>query len=119
MKNNFLLKDFEVWLYSQTALADQLDKPMLLDLFAFNYNQPGAFYVFRNTFLPYLDQDDFLNWKVKINLRDLIENCPTRDRILSDFERLGQQLSIPKLYWIGNYLCVPRRTRLVQNLPRL
>jgi hypothetical protein len=96
------LTEFEQWLYSQKDLLENLHEDLILTSFTFNYNQKDALYEFKNTFTQYFDEDVFMLWKVKINLVALINNHPTRDRILYDFRWLGDR-DYPFLSRIGYY----------------
>ncbi len=90
IEDHLSLKEFESWLYSQEVLLNKLNQGFILELFTFNYNQKGAKYEFKNTFLRYFEMEEFMLWKIKTNLQDLIDGRETRDRILNDF------------YWIGH-----------------
>ncbi len=96
IEDHLPLKEFETWLYDQEDLSNQMGHDIILELFTFNYNQNGAKYEFKSTFLKYFDKEEFMLWKVKTNLQDLIDGRETRDRILNDF------------YWIGydEVLCI-------------
>lgn len=89
MEEQLPLKDFEQWLYAQNELLDSVNDDFILELFTFSYSQKAAHYAFRNSFLQYFDKEEFMLWKVKANLRDLMEGKETRDRILNDFYKLG------------------------------
>lgn len=96
------LTAFEVWLYAQEDLADQMNDSLILELFEFNYRQNGALFVFRDVMLRHYNRKDFLLWKVKANLQDLIDGKDSRDRILHDFLRLSYN-DIPILTKLGYY----------------
>ncbi|MBI3221223.1 MAG: hypothetical protein HYZ44_17065 [Bacteroidetes bacterium] len=96
------LEAFEAWLYDQNDLADQMNDSLILELFAFNYRQEGAHYVFRDVMLRYSNRKEFLLWKVKANLQDLIDGKGSRDRILQDFLTLSYN-DIPILTKLGYY----------------
>ena len=83
------LEEFEQWLYKSDVLADLMTLDVVLEAFIFNYKQDDAKYRFKKAIFPYFDEDEFLLWKVKSNLRDLIANRENRDRILYDFYYLG------------------------------
>lgn len=83
------LDEFEAWLYKSEALHDLMNKDVVLETFSFNYRQDDAKYQFKKTIFRHFDEDEFLLWKVKSNLRDLMENRANRDRILYDFYYLG------------------------------
>lgn len=97
------LKDFESWLYSNEALSDQMTQDVILEAYSFNYGQKGARYEFRNTFLEYFDKEEFMLWKLKSNLQDLVEGKPTRDRILNDFYWMGYD-ELPCLQGLRYYM---------------
>jgi len=97
------LKEFETWLYDQTDLSEMMGNDPILGLFSFNYNQRSAQYEFKNTFLRYFDPQEFMLWKVKANLSDLIAGKGTRDRILYEFCQLGYE-EYPFLQNIGYYM---------------
>ena len=96
------LKEFEAWLYKQHDLSEMMGIDLILSLFSFNYNQRGAQYEFKGTFLKYFDRQEFILWKVKANLLDLIEGKETRDRILHEFYSLSYEY--PFLQSIGYYM---------------
>ncbi len=96
------LAAFETWLYAQEDLADQMNDSLILELFAFNYRQEGALFVFRDVMLRHYNRNEFLLWKVKANLQDLIDGKDSRDRILHDFLRLSYN-DIPILNKLGYY----------------
>jgi len=79
------LKEFEQWLYSQAELLETLNDDLILALFTFNYTQKGAHYEFKSCFIKYFNEEEFMFWKIKANLRDLIAGSETRDRILREF----------------------------------
>jgi len=83
------LDEFEKWLYKSDELLDLMSRDVVLEAFTFNYRQSDAKYRFKKTMVPYFDKDEFLLWKVKSNLRDLMANRENRDRILYDFYYLG------------------------------
>jgi hypothetical protein len=83
------LDEFEKWLYKSEELLHLMSNDMVLDGFTFNYKQQDGKYQFKKVIFPYFDEDEFLLWKVKSNLRDLTENRSNRDRILYDFYYLG------------------------------
>lgn len=83
------LSEFEKWLYKSEELLDLMTQDMVLEAFTFNYAQRDAKYRFKKAIFHYFDEDEFLLWKVKSNLRDLIANRDNRDRILYDFYYLG------------------------------
>ncbi|MBL0741423.1 hypothetical protein [Chryseolinea lacunae] len=83
------IKVFEHWLYGSVELSERMGEALILDLFSFNYNQRRARYEFKKALLKYFDEDEFLLWKVKANLQDLVDERETRDRILDDFYSLG------------------------------
>src|SRR5258706_2578242 len=79
------LKEFEQWLYQQSDLLEKMSNDLILELFEFNYNQKGAHYEFKKSFVKYFDENEFMLWKIKANLRDLIAGKETKDRILHEF----------------------------------
>ncbi|MCD9016420.1 hypothetical protein [Parachryseolinea silvisoli] len=81
------LADFEAWLYVQSELAEQMHIDAIYEAFCFHYGKRNANVEFTNTLLPYFDQDEFLLWKVKANLQDVIEGKPTTERILYEWYR--------------------------------
>ncbi|WP_333818740.1 hypothetical protein [Ohtaekwangia sp.] len=83
------LEEFELWLYSSDELINLMNEDVVLEVFAFNYRQSDAGYQFRKAIFKFFKEDEFLLWKVKANLRDLITNNNNRDRILYDFYYLG------------------------------
>ena len=97
------LKEFETWLYDQHDLSEMMSNDLILSLYSFNYNQQDAQYEFKSTFLKYFDRQEFMLWKVKANLSDLIEGKGKRDRILYEFNRLGYE-ECPFLRNIGYYM---------------
>lgn len=81
--------EFENWLYTSAELQHLMDNDMVLDAFIFNYKQRDASYAFRKVMLAHFDEDEFMLWKVKSNLHDLIQGSAHVNRILNDFYRLG------------------------------
>jgi hypothetical protein len=97
------LKEFEQWLYSQPELLEAINDDLILGLFTFNYNQKGALYEFKIAFLQYFNEDEFMLWKIKANLSDLIAGKQTKDRILTEFYyELGYD-EYPFLQRLGYY----------------
>jgi hypothetical protein len=96
------LKEFDSWLYKQDDLSNQMSDDLILGVFTFNYNQKAARHEFKN-FLQYFDEEEFLLWKVKANLQDLIDGKETRDRILSEFYGMGYD-ELPCLQSLGYYM---------------
>lgn len=97
------LKGFENWLYENVILSDQLHEDVVLEAYTFNYNQKDAKHIFKSTMIKYFDMDEFVLWKVKSNLLDLIEGKNDALRILNDFQHIGYdgyEFLIP----IGYYL---------------
>ena len=87
------LADFESWLYRQEDLSLQMDENLILELYSFNYKQQGAKYAFKSLMLPYLESEEFMRWKVKTNLQDLIDGKESAYRILDEFYwQLSDQL---------------------------
>lgn len=85
MEDRASLKDFEAWLYAHERLAEQMQDDLLLTLYSFNYNQRGGRLAFKNTFIPFFDQDEFILWKVKMNLSDIINGRSSTAHILDAF----------------------------------
>jgi hypothetical protein len=83
------LEDFEKWIYDSEELQNLMNEDVVLETYTFNYKQPDAKYQFKKAICKYFDEDEFLLWKVKSNLRDLIADRNNRDRILYDFHYLG------------------------------
>lgn len=79
------IKAFESWLYASVELSERMDENLILELYLFNYNQRKPRDTFREAFLKYFDENEFILWKVKANLQDLIDERENRDRILNDF----------------------------------
>lgn len=98
----FSLSDFETWLYKQDDLSNQMNDDFILALFEFNYKQKGAVHEFKKTMLIFLDNEEFMLWKIKTNLQDLIEGRDSTDRILREFLQLGYR-ELPYLYSLGYY----------------
>lgn len=96
------LSEFESWLYKQEDLSNQMSDDLILAIFSFNYNQRAARHEFKN-FLQYFDEEEFLLWKVKANLQDLIDGKETRDRILREFYEMGYD-QLPFLHSLGYYM---------------
>jgi hypothetical protein len=103
IEDHLSLKEFESWLYSQEVLLGRLNQDYILELFTFNYNQKGAKYEFRSIFLKYFEREEFMLWKVKTNLQDLIDGRETRDRILNDFYSIGYD-EVPCIQGLGYYM---------------
>lgn len=103
IEDHLSLTEFESWLYSQEHLLGKLNQDCILELFTFNYNQKGARYEFKSTFLRYFDKEEFMLWKVKTNLQDLIDGRETRDRILNDFYTMGYD-EVPCIQGLGYYI---------------
>ncbi len=103
IEDHLSLKEFETWLYGQEDLSNQMGEDLILELFTFNYNQNGAKYEFKSTFLRYFEKEEFMLWKVKTNLQDLIDGRETRDRILNDFYWIGYD-EVPCIQGLGYYM---------------
>jgi hypothetical protein len=103
IEDHLSLGEFETWLYGQESLSNQMSEELILGLFSFNYNQKGAKYEFRSTFLKYFEREEFMLWKVKTNLQDLIDGRETRDRILNDFYTIGYD-EVPCIQGLGYYM---------------
>lgn len=89
LEDQMSLEDFERWLYDSEELQNLMTEDVVLDAYTLNYKQRDAKYQFKKAIFKYFDEDEFLLWKVKSNLRDLIANRNDRDRILYDFYYLG------------------------------
>ncbi len=98
------LKEFEQWLYGQSHLLEGSENVLTIDLFAFNYNQKGALYEFRRSFTQRFDEREFMLWKIKENLRDLIFDRGNAERILHDFYYDLGNGDYPFVQRIGCYL---------------
>jgi hypothetical protein len=83
------LAEFEKWLYKSDDLLNLMSRDVVLEAFTFNYKQHDAKYRFKKQSSLIFDEDEFMLWKVKSNLRDLIAKSNNRDRILYDFYCLG------------------------------
>lgn len=103
IENQLSLKEFETWLYGQEGLLSKLDQDFILELFTFNYNQNSAHYEFKKIFLRYFEKEEFLLWKVKSNLQDLVDGTESMDRILYEFHLLGYD-EVPCLQSVGFYM---------------
>jgi hypothetical protein len=102
IEEHLSLKDFESWLYQQDDLVNQLNDDLIFALFTFNYKQNGAKYEFKKSALEFFDKEEFMLWKVKTNLQDLINETESRDRILNEFYYLGYD-ELPFLHELGYY----------------
>jgi hypothetical protein len=89
LEDQMSLEDFERWLYNSEELQDLMTEDVVLEAYTLNYKQRDAKYQFKKAIFKYFDEDEFLLWKVKANLTDLIANRNDRDRILYDFYYLG------------------------------
>jgi hypothetical protein len=103
IEDHLTLKEFESWLYTQEELSLRMNDDLILELFSFNYNQKGAKYEFKSSFLKYFENEEFMLWKVKTNLQDLIDGRDTRDRILDEFYWIGYD-ELPFLQSLGYYM---------------
>jgi hypothetical protein len=103
VEEHLSLRQFESWLYEQGELSNQMSDAFVLALFEFNYNQKGAKYEFKRTVLDFFDHEEFMLWKIKTNLQDLIDGRESRDRILHEFYFLGYD-ELPFLHSLGYYL---------------
>lgn len=84
VENQFPLGDFESWLYKQEELSEQMSENLVLELYSFNYKQKDAKHTFKAVILPYFEKEEFMRWKIKVNLQDLINGRNVND-ILSEF----------------------------------
>src|SRR5690349_10498067 len=83
-------EQFESWLYGSEELLNGISEDeIILEAYTFNYRRRDLRSAFKQTFIKYFDLDEFLLWKVKANLADLIARRNNRDRILSDLYRLS------------------------------
>src|SRR5689334_22974662 len=99
------LKEFEQWLYTQPDFLNAInDDDLILAIFSFNYNQKGAQHEFKHTLLHYFDEEEFMLWKIKANLNDLIAGKEIRDRILNEFYYELGYGDYPFLQRIGYYM---------------
>lgn len=89
LEDQMSLADFERWLYDSEDLQNLMNEDVVLEAYTFNYRQRDAKYQFKKAIFKYFDEEEFLLWKVKANLTDLIANRNDRDRILYDFYYLG------------------------------
>lgn len=85
------VQEFEEWLYIQDTLVNDLDNELHLTLFSFDYHHRIFEYDFRKRMFEFYDYDEFILWKVKLNLESIINKDDTvvRDCILLDFEDLA------------------------------
>ncbi|HEY8935124.1 MAG TPA: hypothetical protein VIM65_07885 [Cyclobacteriaceae bacterium] len=97
------LEEFERWLYGSEALFSLISEDVVLEVYAFNYKQRDVKHQFKEVVFKYFDDEEFLLWKVKSNLCDLIANRNNRDSILYDFYCLGYD-DYCFLHSIGCYL---------------
>ncbi|PZR30942.1 MAG: hypothetical protein DI538_21815 [Azospira oryzae] len=96
------LEAFAQWLYGNEVLSNMMmTNDSVLMAYEFNYGKPGAKYEFRAAFSGFFN-DEFLLWKVKSNLSELIAGTSRADLIVSDFYKLGDQ-GYPWAYSIGYY----------------
>jgi hypothetical protein len=89
LEDQMSLQDFERWLYNSEELQNLMTEDVVLEAYTLNYKQRDAKYQFKKAIFKYFDEGEFLLWKVKANLTDLIANRNERDRILYDFYYLG------------------------------
>lgn len=89
IEDQMSLKDFESWLYVNEALSNKLNEDVVLEAYSFNYNQEDAKHIFKSTMIQHFDMDEFVLWKVKSNLLDLIEGKNDAVRILNDLLYIG------------------------------
>jgi hypothetical protein len=100
IENQLSLRDFETWLYAQGELAERMDEDVIYEAFCFNYGSHRAKVEFKSLLLPYFDQDEFLLWKIKANMKDIIEGRSTAERIIYEcYGGLSRDLTF--LYSIG------------------
>ncbi len=95
------LADFEQWLYRNEALSDLMDNDAILMVYEFDYGKADSKYEFNKLFLKEFG-DEFLLWKVKANLTELINGTHRTELIISDFYTLGDQ-GYSWAYSIGYY----------------
>jgi hypothetical protein len=89
VEDQMSLEEFEKWIYDSEALQNLMTEDVVLGAYTINYKLRDAKSQFKKALLVYFDEDEFLLWKVKANLRDLISNRNDRGRILNDFHHLG------------------------------
>jgi hypothetical protein len=103
LEDQVALEDFERWLYSLEELQSLMNESVVLEAYTVNYNARDAKYKLKKAIFKYFDEDEFLLWKVKSNLRDLIANGGNRDRILNDLYYIEYD-GYTFLYNIGHYI---------------
>jgi hypothetical protein len=103
LEDQMPLEDFERWIYDSEELQNLMAEDVVLESYTFNYKQRDAKYQFQKAIFKYFDEDEFLLWKVKSNLRDLIADRNNRDRILYDFYYLSHD-GYTFLQAIGYYM---------------
>jgi hypothetical protein len=103
LEDQLPLEDFERWIYDSDELQNLMTQGVVLETYMFNYKQPDAKYQFKKAVFKYFDEEEFLLWKIKANLRDLIADRNDRDRILYDFYYLGND-GYTFLQSIGYYM---------------
>jgi hypothetical protein len=98
------LHEFELWLYKQEALVNDMDNEFNFVLLSFAYKKSGAKYEFVKEVFLFLDKEEFNLWKVKSNLLTLISSKRTAywDKIFDDFNDLAYH-GCHELYAIGSY----------------
>ena len=85
------VSEFEEWLYVQDHLVENLEDELNLTLFSIDYRKSGLKHDFPNEMFKFYDREEFILWKVKLNLIELIEGVQPfrRDQILQFFMDLG------------------------------
>lgn len=96
------LSEFEEWLYKSAELHELMTLGIVLEAYSFNYKQRSAKFAFKEAIFRYLDEDEFLLWKIKSNLGELINGSDRVKSIVIDFYELGNK-GYPWSYSIGYY----------------
>lgn len=96
------LSEFEEWLYKSEELDELMTLDIVLEAYSFNYKQRDAKFAFKEVIFRHLDEDEFLLWKIKSNLGELINGSDRVESIVIDFYKLGGK-GYPWSYSIGYY----------------
>jgi len=116
LEDHMSIKDFETWLFASRDFSGFMEDPFVLAVHSFNYKQPDAKYEFRKVIYQFLDEDEFVLWKVKANLADLAADRNDMRRMLNDFQELANN-GYTFLQRIANYLTQMEEIDYFRNNP--
>lgn len=82
------LKDFETWIYSESALESEIGSGAYMDLVSLDFNERNVYEKLNSIISNVINKGDFETWMISDKLGDFIAHPEKAKELLNDFYHL-------------------------------